>query len=69
MAENNISTLANKQLRQVAKLDLAAAKRTADGNPRDVYDITELPTQYDDDSVTDNPNSGGLLLGRPWNTN
>ncbi len=66
MAANGISTLATKQLRQIAKLDLAAAKRAADGNPRATYDITQLPTQYNDDAVVDNPNTGGLVQGRPW---
>ena len=62
MAANGISELATKELRQKAKLDLAAAKRAADGNARATYDITQLPTQYD------NPNAGGLVQGRPWIT-
>lgn len=33
---------------------------------RNNYDITQLPTQYDDDGIIDNPNSSGLILGRPW---
>jgi hypothetical protein len=68
MAANGISTLATKELRQKAKLDLAADKRAATGNPRATYDITQLPTQYDDDTVVDNPNVGGLVVGRPWTT-
>jgi hypothetical protein len=63
---NAISELATKELRQKAKLDLAAAKRAADGNPRATYDITQLPTQYDDNGIINNDNTGGLLLGRPW---
>ena len=66
MAANGISTLETKQLRQVAKLDLAATNRAADGNPRATYDITQLPTQYDDNAIIDNPNEGGLVRGRPW---
>jgi hypothetical protein len=66
MAANGISELATKELRQKAKLDLAAAKRAADGNPRATYDITELPTQYNDNGIVDNPNPAGLTLGRPW---
>ncbi len=66
MALNGISTLATKEARQKAKLDLAAAKRAADGNPRATYDITQLPTQYDDNGIIDNPNAEGLVLGRPW---
>lgn len=67
MSANGISTLATKEARQKAKLDLAAQKRAEDGNPRSVYDITELPTQYSANDVIDNPNIGGLQLGRPWN--
>lgn len=66
MALNGISTLATKELRQKAKLDLAAAKRAADGYTRATYDITQLPTQYDDNGIIDNPNIDGLVLGRPW---
>jgi len=68
MAVNGISTLATKELRQKAKLELAAAKRLTDGNPRADYDITQLPTQYDDNAVVDNANAGGLVVGRPWTT-
>lgn len=66
MAANGISTLATKELRQVAKLELAAAKRAAEGNARPYYDITQLPTQYNDNDIVDNPNTGGLVVGRPW---
>ena len=68
MALNGISTLSTKELRQKAKLDLAAAKRATDGNPRATYDITQLPTQYTGNAVTDNANTGGLVQGRPWTT-
>ena len=68
MAANGISTLLTKELRQKAKLELAAAKRLTDGNPRADYDITQLPTQYDDNAVVDNANAGGLVTGRPWTT-
>ncbi len=63
---NTISTLATKELKQKAKLDLAALKRAADGNSRATYDITQLPTQYDDNAVINNTNTGGLVAGRPW---
>ena len=68
MAANGISTLATKELKQKAKLDLAAIDRAADGNPRATYDITQLPTQYSDNNIVDNPNTGGLIEGRPWTT-
>jgi hypothetical protein len=69
---NKIARLANRELRQVAKLELAALDRAESGK-RSIYDITELPTQYDGDTIVDNPNSdgeGGILLveGRPWST-
>jgi hypothetical protein len=71
MSANGISTLQYKKDRQVAKLDLAATKRAAEGR-RATYDITELPTQYatndnNTNNVVDNPNVGGLQEGRPWN--
>jgi len=63
---NKISRLATRQLRQEAKLNLATLDRTASNNSRASYDITELPTYYVGDTVTDNPNVGGLIEGRPW---
>lgn len=83
MAANGISTLttngfADKEKRQKAKLAQAEADRTArnvvePGRYTDVTaDITQLPTQWDYNAVTDenelvdNPNTGGLKLGRPW---
>ena len=66
MSANGISTLVSKELKQISKLDLAATNRTADGNPRDTYDITQLPTQYSGNVIVDNPNAGGLIEGRPW---
>jgi hypothetical protein len=68
MADNGISTLATKELRQKAKLDLAATERAADGNPRATYDLTLLPTQYNNNDIINNPNAGGLVVGRPWIT-
>lgn len=63
---NKISRLATLELRQKSKLDLAALDRDNSSNPRSTYDITELPTQYIDNDVHDNPNTGGLQQGRPW---
>ncbi len=62
---NNIATLATREQRQKAKLDLATLQRTEWGRP-DTYDITELPTQYSGNTVVDNANAGGLIVGRPW---
>jgi hypothetical protein len=66
MSANGIARLPTREDRQKAKLDLAAEKRANDGNPRATYDLTTLPTQFNDNSIIDNLNPGGLILGRPW---
>ena len=66
---NKIARLATKELRQKAKLDLATLDRVASGKVRATYDITELPTQYLGNNITNNPNTGGLVVGRPWISN
>lgn len=63
---NKISTLATREARQVAKLELAALDRAAYGTRRSVYDITELPAKYSNNTVVNNSNPDGLLVGRPW---
>ena len=75
MAANGISTLANKKLRQEAKLAQANADRAArnvvePGRYADTTaDINQLPTKYDtDNSLIDNANTGGLKPGRPYAT-
>ena len=70
MSANGISRLQYKADRQAAKLALAAEERASTGR-RSTLDITELPTVYapDDNDTThviDNPNTGGLVVGRPW---
>lgn len=55
-----------KEDRQIQKLEIAAKARAADGNVRSTYTITDLPTKYNGNDVTDNPNIGGLVNGRPW---
>ena len=64
---------ASRQLSQEMQLDIAQLKRKAGGDTSKAYyrslndyDKTELPTQYEGDNLLDNPNSQGLLLGRPW---
>ena len=52
----------SREFRQKQKLDIAALKRS------DTYDITQLPTQYSGNDIVDNPNVGGLVERRPWNT-
>lgn len=84
MSANGIAWLPTKEERQVAKLNIAQAKRqgktvandgTISGSidptkeyyrDNNVYDITELPTQYSGNDVLDNPNPSGLLPARPW---
>lgn len=63
---NKIARLATRELRQKAKLNLAALDRASTSETRAYYDLTQLPTQYDADDVIDNPNVGGLVQGRPW---
>lgn len=63
---NKISRLSTLQLRQTAKLNLAALDRAASSNARSTYDITELPTQYSGNDLVNNNNTGGLIEGRPW---
>ena len=66
MAANGISTLANKKLRQEAKLSAAATKRGTTGR-RNTLNLSQLPTVYKaDNTLTNNANSGGLVTGRPW---
>jgi len=72
MSANGISTLANKKLRQEAKLALAEQDRIDQnviepGRYADTTaDISQLPTKYKaDNTVEDNLNIGGLIQGRP----
>lgn len=60
MAANGISTLSTKEERQIAKLDLAAAKRGEN------YDRDLLPTRYDGNTVVYTPHPDGLQPHRPW---
>ena len=55
----------NKQERQVEKLSIAAKKRELTSRTYTLT-INDLPTKYTGNSVTDNPNVGGLVNGRPW---
>lgn len=70
MALNGISTLASKQLKQAAKLELARTRKAnASSNSyraAHTLNINLLPTKYSGDTVVDNPNIGGLQPGRPW---
>jgi hypothetical protein len=62
----------SKQERQIRKLEIAQVKRKAFGDVtksyyrvNNTYDLTLLPDTYAT-AADDNPNSGGLLNGRPW---
>ena len=69
MSANGIAHLPSKELKQKAKLDLAAIDRAAVSNPRATYDITLLPTQYSGNVILDNISDGNVLvIGRPWIT-
>jgi hypothetical protein len=62
---NKISRLSTRQLRQEAKLALAGLDRTASSKTHTLT-INDLPTKYSGDTIVDNPNTGGLVQGRPW---
>lgn len=71
MAANGISTLPFKRDRVIAKLELAKAKRTAEGRARSDYDLALLPTlpgvgSNDPTDIVNNLNEGGLQPARPW---
>lgn len=63
---NKIARLTTLEDRQRGKLDLSQLERIELSNPRPYYDINELPTQYDGNTIIDNPNPSGLIEGRPW---
>ncbi len=63
---NRIADLATRQARQEAKLALAGLDRTASGETRTTLTINDLPTKYSGNTLVDNANSGGLVIGRPW---
>jgi hypothetical protein len=74
MAANGISTLQYKRSRQEAKLNLSSQKRILQQDSRPYFDINQLPSVYaptsnNTNNVIDNPNFGGLDLGRPWIAN
>jgi hypothetical protein len=63
---NKIARLATRQLRQEAKLALATLDRVSSNETRTTLTINNLPTKYSGDTIVNNPNVGGLILGRPW---
>ena len=76
-SSNNLTEaeLWTKQERQDYKLQLAQLRRRAAGDTsakfyreNNTYDLTLLPDTYNNNSPgsDDNPNTGGLVVGRPW---
>jgi len=64
--------LPTKADRQIAKLELAQAKRQLVGTPgyRSLryYDANLLPARYQENDTVFTPHPGGLQQGRPWKT-
>ena len=63
---NKIGRLGTRQARQEAKLALAGLDRVASSETRTTLTINDLPTKYSGNTLVNNANSGGLVLGRPW---
>jgi hypothetical protein len=63
---NKIGRLSTRQARQEAKLALAGLDRVASSETRTTLTINNLPTKYSGNTIVDNANTGGLVLGRPW---
>ena len=68
-----IKRLSTKEDRLKQKLEIAQAKRQADGDTTapfyrhaNIYNIDDLPTKYDRNTVVDNANVGGLKFNRPF---
>lgn len=68
-----IKRMETKELREKQKLDIAQAKRQANGDTTarfyrtaNIYNINDLPTKYVGNIVVDNPNPGGLKFNRPF---
>ena len=62
---NKISRLTTREDRQVAKLALAELDRAV-SSKTNTLTINDLPTKYSGNTIVDNPNTGGLVQGRPW---
>lgn len=61
-----IARLATRELRQKAKLDLAALDRAAYGSRPSTYDINKLPNPYNGNSADPDDGASTLTNGRPW---
>lgn len=65
MAANGISTLATKEARQIAKLNLAKTNRAATGR-RSLYNRNRLPAPYTGNVAVPANGAATLEQGRPW---
>ena len=65
MAANGISTLATKEARQIAKLNLAKTNRAATGR-RSNYSRALLPAPYTGNVAVPANGAATLTTGRPW---
>ena len=63
---NKIARLGTRQARQEAKLALAGLDRVVSSETRTTLTINNLPTKYSGNTLVNNANTGGLVLGRPW---
>jgi hypothetical protein len=65
-----LTIAAAKRQGKIVALDGTITGSVDDSKPyyraRNNYDITQLPTQYDGNDIIDNPNTDGLVEGRPW---
>ena len=65
MAANGISTMATKEARQIAKLNLAKTKRATTGR-RSNYSRALLPAPYTGNVAVPENGAATLTTGRPW---
>jgi hypothetical protein len=63
---NNQFTITNENSVTLSTTAPTLTPATPAYRTRATYDITQLPTQYDDNGIVDNDNTGGLVEGRPW---
>ena len=64
MAANGISTMATKEARQIAKLNLAATKRGTTGRRNNHNNRALVPAPYTGNVAV--PSGNALVAGRPW---
>lgn len=65
---NIIGSLATKEAKQLAKLELAALDRAAYGSRPQYYDINKLPNPYNGNETIPDDGASVLEAGRPWSS-